>query len=139
MLKKMMADKEYNVQSFGISQKESRAIASFLGLAICDALGASTEFIPFKKDRRDLIANDFLDVESQIKNRKLDARSGSVAIWTDDCSMALCMADSLLLNNFKFDPIHMRYMFIMWLEHGLNNGGRPYSIGLGGNISISIG
>jgi hypothetical protein len=29
-------------------------------------------------------------------------------------------------------------MFVMWLEHGLNNGGRPYSIGLGGNISISM-
>lgn len=28
-------------------------------------------------------------------------------------------------------------MFHMWLYHGLNNGGRPYSIGLGGNISIS--
>ena len=26
----------------------------------------------------------------------------------------------------------------MWLSHGLNNGGRPYSIGLGGNISISM-
>ncbi len=32
----------------------------------------------------------------------------------------------------------MRYLFILWLEHGLNNGGRPYSIGLGGNISISM-
>lgn len=32
----------------------------------------------------------------------------------------------------------MRYMFHMWLNHGLNNGGRKYSIGLGGNISISM-
>lgn len=30
-------------------------------------------------------------------------------------------------------------MFHMWLEHGHCNGGRPYSIGLGGNISISMG
>ena len=52
--------------------------------------------------------------------------------------MALCMADSLLLNDYKFVPTHIRYMFIMWLEHGLNNGGRPHSIGLGGNISISM-
>ena len=78
-------------------------------------------------------------MKSQIHNRVLDARSGKVGIWTDDCSMALCMADSLLLRNFEFDPIHMRYMFTMWLEHGLNNGGRPHSIGLGGNISISMG
>ena len=53
--------------------------------------------------------------------------------------MALCMADSLLLNNYNFNPKHMRYMFHMWLEHGHCNGGRPYSIGLGGNISISMG
>ena len=67
------------------------------------------------KERRDLIKNDFHDVEAQIKKGKLDARSDKIGIWTDDCSMALCMADSLLLHNFKFDPIHMRYMFIMWL------------------------
>lgn len=48
------------------------------------------------------------------------------------------MADCLLLNNYQFNPMHMRYLFILWLEHGLNNGGRPYSIGLGGNISISM-
>ncbi len=29
-------------------------------------------------------------------------------------------------------------MFHMWLEHGLDNGGRKYSIGLGGNIAISM-
>lgn len=53
--------------------------------------------------------------------------------------MGLAMGYSLLLNNFKFDPVHMRYMFILWLENGLGNGGRPHSIGLGGNISISMG
>jgi ADP-ribosylglycohydrolase len=39
--------------------KINRGIACLLGLAICDALGASTEFIPFVKERRDLIAFDF--------------------------------------------------------------------------------
>lgn len=29
-------------------------------------------------------------------------------------------------------------MFVLWLCHGLGNGGRRYSIGLGGNISISM-
>lgn len=70
---------------------------------------------------------------------KISARSGKIGIWTDDNSMALSMADSLLLNDFAFNPQHIRFMFVMWLEHGLNNGGRPYSIGLGGNISISMG
>ncbi len=52
--------------------------------------------------------------------------------------MGLCMADCILLNDYVFNPTHMRYMFVLWLEHGLNNGGRSYSIGLGGNISISM-
>ena len=48
------------------------------------------------------------------------------------------MADSVLLTDYNFNPQHLRYMFTLWLEHGLGNGGRPYSIGLGGNISISM-
>ena len=52
--------------------------------------------------------------------------------------MALCIVDSLLMNKFKFVPKHTRYLFHMWLYHGLNNGGREQSIGLGGNIKISM-
>ena len=52
--------------------------------------------------------------------------------------MALCMADSLIMNKYKFDARHIRYMFHMWLYHGLDNGGRFRSIGLGGNIKISM-
>ena len=73
-----------------------------------------------------------------MKDGVLHTRSGETTIWTDDCSMALCMADSRLLNNHNMDPKHMRFMFHLWLNHGLNNGGRRYSIGLGGNISISM-
>ena len=51
--------------------------------------------------------------------------------------MALSLADSLLLNKLKLNPKHSRLMYHFWLNHGLNNGGRSYSIGLGGNISIS--
>jgi ADP-ribosylglycohydrolase len=69
---------------------------------------------------------------------KIQARSNKVAVWTDDASMGLCLADSLLLNDYHFNPKHIRYLFILWLKHGLNNGGRPHSIGLGGNISISM-
>ena len=48
-------------------------------------------------------------------------------MWTDDASMGLCLADSILLNDYAFNPTHMRYLFVLWLEHGLNNGGRPRS------------
>ena len=59
-------------------------------------------------------------------------------MWTDDASMGLAMAYSLMLKDYKFDAVNTRYMFHLWLEHGLGNGGRDHSIGLGGNISISM-
>jgi len=68
----------------------------------------------------------------------LHERHGEQGIWTDDCSMALSMSDSLLINQYKFNPAHVRYMFHLWLDHGLGNGGRSHSIGLGGNISLSM-
>ena len=52
--------------------------------------------------------------------------------------MALAMSNSLILNDYKFDPKHIRFMFHLWLKHGLGNGGRSHSIGLGGNISMSM-
>jgi len=52
--------------------------------------------------------------------------------------MALSLADSLLLSKFEFVPKNVRYMFQLWVGHGLNNGGRDESIGLGGNISLSM-
>jgi len=70
--------------------------------------------------------------------KKISPRSGKVAIWTDDASMGLCMADSILLTDYHFNPKYIRYLFTLWLENGLNNGGRDYSIGLGGNISLSM-
>lgn len=85
-----------------------------------------------------MIKEGFKDIQEKVEANILDRRAGRIGIWTDDCSMALAMAYSLLLNDYKFDPVHIRYMFVMWLHHGLGNGGRKYSIGLGGNISISM-
>ena len=35
-----------------------------------------------------------------IMNNKLIARHDKVGIWTDDAAMGLCIADSLLLNDY---------------------------------------
>merc|ERR1712217_457630 len=64
--------------------------------------------------------------------------------WTDDNSMALCIADSLLCCG-GFDALDLRQRFYLWVHYGYNNAfGRDperrsrVSIGLGGNISSSI-
>ncbi len=120
------------------NDKYSRGVASMLGLGITDALGASTEFIPFVKNRHHLITTGFGEIRDKVEKDILNHR-GQVGVWTDDCSMSLCLADSILAKNFNFDPMDLRYRFLLWLDFGLNNGGRPYSIGLGGNISIAMG
>ena len=85
-----------------------------------------------------MIKNGFSDIFEAIKNKRLSPRHGHTGVWTDDASMGLAMAYSLMLKDYKFDAVNTRYMFHLWLEHGLGNGGRDHSIGLGGNISISM-
>jgi ADP-ribosylglycohydrolase len=47
-----------------------------------------------------IVKNGFKDLEAAIMEGKIHPRSGKVGIWTDDASMGLCMADSILLNDF---------------------------------------
>ena len=126
----MRKDGNFNPTPLGLSITESRGTAAVLGMAVSDALGASTQFEHFSKKGLGIIKKGFSDIKT--------GRHGKIGIWTDDASMGLSMADSLLLNDYHFEPIHFRYLFTLWLRHGLNNGGRPHSIGLGGNISISM-
>ena len=55
---------------------------------------------------------------------------------TDDCSMARCLADSILANNFEYNGVDLRGRFLLWWHFGYNNmsGDQP-SFGLGGNIA----
>merc|ERR550537_1715288 len=65
--------------------------------------------------------------------------------WTYDCSMSLCIADSLLVKQ-RYDGSDIRIRFWNWWNKGYCNAfgkeaaqGRPRSsVGLGGNISKSI-
>lgn len=61
--------------------------------------------------------------------------------------MSLCLADCLLMNGMV-DCVDLRKRFTMWNSYGYNNGfrfdetrdklGGKSSIGLGGNISMSL-
>merc|ERR1719473_640963 len=62
--------------------------------------------------------------------------------WTDDASMGLCMADSLLACR-AYNGSDMRVRFHNWWFQGYNNAfrldeTRSESVGLGGNISQSL-
>jgi ADP-ribosylglycohydrolase len=42
----------------------------------------------------------FKDLEDKLGKKEVHDRFGETRVWTDDCSMALSIADSLLLNKF---------------------------------------
>eukprot|EP00927_Polykrikos_kofoidii_P002328 TRINITY_DN10900_c0_g1_i1.p1 TRINITY_DN10900_c0_g1~~TRINITY_DN10900_c0_g1_i1.p1 ORF type:complete len:558 (+),score=94.72 TRINITY_DN10900_c0_g1_i1:58-1731(+) len=149
------------------------AVGSLLGLAIGDALGAPLEFCFVDSNLPDcetgtkpknmrrvveaigdatgfgrgprrphleegLHAGRFRYVAETNRFKLLPGQ------WTDDCSMALCLADSLLVHS-GYHGGDVRLRWHMWWNHGYCNafrhqggGKRQTSVGLGGNVSESL-
>eukprot|EP01084_Bolivina_argentea_P101547 182037_1 len=119
----------------------SRAIGSMLGMGIGDATGAPLEFIPCVDEYKQSYftlkgANKWMNEQNAFSLKR--------GQWTDDASMGLCMADSLILHK-KYNGSDIRIRFWNWWNNGYNNAfrldkekGCKSSVGLGGNISKSI-
>ena len=96
---------------------KERFRGSLLGLAIGDALGAPVEF----KSRGTF--NPIVDFES----------GGTWGLppgyWTDDTSMALCLAESLIEQK-GFDPVDQLERYLRWYREGhLSSTGKCFDIG----------
>lgn len=85
-----------------------KAVGCFLGLAVGDALGASVEFSP---------RDSFPPVTDMIGGGPFKLQPGQ---WTDDTTMALCVAESLLANKY-FDAEDLMTRFRAWMEKGENS------------------
>ncbi len=95
-----------------------RAFGALLGLAIGDALGATLEF-----SRRDSQA----ELRDLAGGGPFNLRPGE---WTDDTSMALCLADSLIARR-ALDPVDLMRRFVRWWSEGENTvNGRCVDIGI---------
>jgi len=115
---------------------EDGAIGSMLGMAIGDAMGHRFEFLPVVYNKFDLL--DMGHGEGG-KFRLLPGQ------WTDDTSMGLCLADSLIVNKGKLNPHDLMHRFLGWWYGGYNNAFRndssrriKSSVGCGGIISKSF-
>ena len=97
-------------------ERKNKALGSFFGLITGDALGAAVEF---KK-------------RGSFKKVK-DMRSGGphgleAGCWTDDSSMALCLAESLIDKAYDSDDQLQRYL--KWYKEGyLSSTGKCFDIG----------
>lgn len=102
----------------GGPDREDRAVGCLLGLAVGDALGTTLEF-----SRRDSRA----EVKDLVGGGPFRLAPGE---WTDDTSMALCLADSLLAHG-TFDARDLLGRFLAWYRDGLNSvTGRCFDIGI---------
>ena len=91
--------------------------ASLLGLALGDALGAAVEFKP---------PGTFEPLKALNGGGPHQLKPGQ---WTDDTSMALCLADSLIENN-GFDPVDQAKRYLRWWREGYNSStGKCFDIG----------
>ena len=127
---------ENKLKNNNFTKLEKACIGSMLGMAIGDSMGAKTEFLPLNYQY------------NKIKSME-DTHGGYFKLypgqWTDDTSMGLCLADSLIEKRGQFDPKDIMIRFILWWFYGYNNSFRfdeqrsnKQSFGLGGNISGSF-
>lgn len=95
----------------------NRSRGALLGLAVGDALGATLEF---KRP------GTFDPITDMVGGGPWGLRPGE---WTDDTSMALCLAESLIERG-DFDPRDQMERYLRWYRHGhLSSTGSCFDIG----------
>ena len=98
--------------------KQSRFRGALLGLAAGDALGTTVEFKPY---------GSFPPVTDMVGGGPFRLEAGQ---WTDDTSMALCLAESLIERG-GFDPIDQLRRYVRWYREGHHSAtGRCFDIGV---------
>ncbi len=85
-----------------------RAVGTLLGLAVGDAVGTTLEFKP---------RDSYEPLTDMVGGGPFNLEPGQ---WTDDTSMALCLADSLIKRR-KLDQTDLMGRFVWWWQCGGNS------------------
>ena len=102
-----------------------KAQGSLMGLAIGDALGTTVEFSP---------RGTFKPVKTIVGGGPFQLEAG---MWTDDTSMALCLAESLAEKGW--DPFDQMNRYVNWWQHGYNSPtGECFDIGNTTRLALQI-
>jgi ADP-ribosylglycohydrolase len=97
--------------------RADRALGCLVGLAVGDAVGTTLEFKP---------PGSFTPIDDMVGGGPFNLPAGA---WTDDTSMALCLAESLVERN-GFDPVDQLQRYVRWWREGhWSSTGRCFDIG----------
>jgi len=100
-----------------MTDRHDHYLGSLLGLATGDALGTTLEFKS---------PGTFTPINDMLGGGPFHLKPGE---WTDDTSMALCLAESLI-ERHAFDPIDQLERYVRWWRKGyLSSNGRCFDIG----------
>jgi len=95
-----------------------------LGLAVGDAVGTTVEFSA---------PGSFAPVTDMTGGGPFSLPAGA---WTDDTSMALCLAESLIVKR-GFDPIDQLERYVRWWKQGyLSSTGKCFDIGRATRLAL---
>ncbi|MER9403871.1 ADP-ribosylglycohydrolase family protein [Mesorhizobium caraganae] len=89
--------------------RKDRALGALVGLAAGDAVGTTLEFVD--RDTRPALTD-------MIGGGPFGLEPGQ---WTDDTSMALCLADCLIADKGEVEPRHLLAHFVNWWRLGVNS------------------
>ncbi|MBN1221352.1 MAG: ADP-ribosylglycohydrolase family protein [Anaerolineae bacterium] len=97
--------------------KIERYRGTLIGLAVADAVGTTLEFRP---------PGSFTPLDDMVGGGPFDLNPGQ---WTDDTSMALCLAESLIKKN-GLDLVDQLQRYVRWYREGyMSSTGRCFDIG----------
>jgi ADP-ribosyl-[dinitrogen reductase] hydrolase len=101
-----------------------RAQGCLLGLAIGDAVGTTLEFRP---------RGSFEPIDDMVGGGAYALQAGE---WTDDTSLAICLAESLIARS-GFDPQDQAERYLAWSETG-RPGPRGYCFDIGNTTAEAL-
>ena len=105
-------------------EASDRYVGCMIGLAVGDAIGTTVEFKP---------RGSFEPLDDMIGGGPFSLAKGQ---WTDDTSMALCLAHSLVECD-GFDPLDQMNRYLMWREEGYMSS-RDTAFDIGGTTSDAL-
>lgn len=98
--------------------KTNRYLGALFGLAVGDSVGAAIEFSQ---------PGSFAPILDMVGGGPFNLKPGE---WTDDTSMALCLADSILETG-GFNPQDQMNRYVRWRDEGyLSSTGKCFDIGV---------